>query len=93
MADILGKAPCRVCGGVVAYKENRAHKVYYACSGDYDAKACGSRLTFGATHSENLKRQFAAPPEPVAATNDNNPEKGKSNERQSATGTYLDYVA
>lgn len=93
MAEIIGKAACGICGGTVAYKENRAGKVYYACSGDWDDKACGSRVTFGATHSENLKRKFGAAPAPALAGNDNNtePKKVASDERK-RTGTYEDYL-
>ncbi len=91
MAEIMGKAPCRICGGTVAYKENRAGKVYYACSGDYDAKACGSRVTFGATHSDNLKRDFRAEAARLAAGNDNNEPKA-ANDEQRRSGTYLDYL-
>jgi len=86
MSTEIGKGKCKVCGATVLWKAMKNNgKAYADCSGNYDSKACGSRVVLGATHSDNLKRDYQAA---QTANNDNN-NADNDNDKQSTGSNWL----
>ncbi len=85
MTTEIGKGTCKVCGAKVLWKAMKNNgKAYADCSGNYDSKACGSRVVLGATHSDNLKRQYEAA---QTANNDNN--KAENDDENASSRNWL----